>query len=70
MNRYKVVKIASVFGILGNLFLLIIKGIVGLITNSQAMIADSINSASDIISSILTYIVKKLLVNLKMKITI
>ena len=60
MNRYKVVKIASVFGILGNLFLLIIKGIVGLITNSQAMIADSINSASDIISSILTYIGNKI----------
>lgn len=60
MNRYKSGKIASILGILGNLFLLIIKGIVGIIINSQAMIADSINSASDIISSILTFIGNKI----------
>ena len=60
MNRYKSGKIASILGILGNLFLLIIKAIVGIITNSQAMIADSINSASDIISSILTFIGNKI----------
>ncbi len=60
MNRYKFGKIASILGILGNLFLLIIKCIVGIITNSQAMIADSINSASDIISSILTFIGNKI----------
>lgn len=60
MNRYKSGKIASILGILGNLFLLIIKCIVGIITNSQAMIADSINSASDIISSILTFVGNKI----------
>lgn len=60
MNRYKSGKIASILGILGNLFLLIIKCIMGIITNSQAMIADSINSASDIISSILTFIGNKI----------
>ena len=60
MNRYKSGKIASILGILGNLFLLIIKGIVGMLTKSQAMIADSINSASDIISSILTFIGNKI----------
>lgn len=60
MNRYKSGKIASILGILGNLFLLIIKCIVGIITKSQAMIADSINSASDIISSILTFIGNKI----------
>ena len=60
MNRYKSGKIASILGILGNLFLLIIKCIVGILTNSQAMIADSINSASDIISSILTFIGNKI----------
>lgn len=60
MNRYKSGKIASILGIFGNLFLLIIKCIVGIITNSQAMIADSINSASDIISSILTFIGNKI----------
>ena len=60
MNRYKSGKIASILGILGNLFLLIIKAIVGILTKSQAMIADSINSASDIISSILTFIGNKI----------
>ena len=56
MKRFKSVKIASILGIIGNLFLLIIKAIIGFITNSQAMIADAFNSAGDIISSIMTYI--------------
>lgn len=60
MNRYKSTRLASILGILGNLFLLIIKGFLGLITNSQAMIADSINSASDIVSSFLTFIGNKI----------
>ena len=37
-------------------FLFIIKLIVGFISRSQAMIADAFNSASDILSSIMTYI--------------
>lgn len=60
MERYKKVKIASVLGIFGNLFLLIIKGFIGLITNSQAMIADAFNSTGDIFSSIMTYIGNKI----------
>ena len=56
MNRFKSVKRASVLGILGNLFLLIIKSIIGFITNSQAMIADAFNSAGDIVSSFMTFI--------------
>lgn len=60
MERYKTTKIASILGILGNLFLLIIKGIIGIFSHSQAMIADSINSASDIISSFLTFIGNKI----------
>ena len=40
--------------------MLIIKSIIGFITNSQAMIADSINSAGDIFSSIMTYIGNKI----------
>ena len=58
--RYKKTKIASILGIIGNIFLLIIKGIVGFITNSQSMIADAFNSASDIFSSIMTYIGNKI----------
>lgn len=56
MNRFKSTKIASVLGIIGNLFLLIIKGIVAFLSGSQAMIADAFNSAGDIFSSLMTYI--------------
>ena len=56
MNRFKSVKIASIFGILGNIFLLIIKSLIGFITNSQAMTADAVNSAGDILSSFITFI--------------
>lgn len=60
MDRFKSTKVASLLGIVGNLFLLIIKSIIGFITNSQAMIADAFNSASDIISSVFTFIGNKI----------
>lgn len=60
MDRYNAVKKASILGIVGNIFLLIIKTYIGLITNSQAMIADSVNSAGDIFSSFMTYIGNKI----------
>ena len=60
MERFKKAKLASILGIIGNIFLLIIKAIIGFITNSQAMIADSFNSASDIFSSIMTFIGNKI----------
>lgn len=56
MNRFKSTKIASVLGIIGNLFLLIIKGIVAFLSGSQAMVADAFNSAGDIFSSLMTYV--------------
>ena len=56
MDRFKKVKLASILGILGNVFLLIIKSVIGFITNSQAMIADAVNSAGDILSSFMTFI--------------
>ena len=59
MDRFKKANRASVLGIFGNIFLFIIKVIVGFISNSQAMIADAFNSASDILSSIMTYIGNK-----------
>ena len=59
-NRYKSVKKASILGIIGNIFLLIIKGAIGIISNSQAMIADALNSASDIFASIMTFIGNKI----------
>jgi len=51
---------ASILGIIGNLFLLIIKGTIGFITKSQAMIADATNSFGDIFSSIATFIGNKI----------
>lgn len=60
MKRYDDIKKASIFGILGNIFLLIIKSIVGAISNSQAMIADAFNSATDIFSSLMTYVGNKI----------
>ena len=60
MDRYKSTKIASILGIIGNIFLLLIKGTIGLLTNSQAMIADSFNSAGDIFSSVMTFIGNKI----------
>ena len=60
MNRYKDTKIASLFGIIGNIFLFVIKIIVALITNNVGMLADSFNSAGDILSSTITYIGNKI----------
>lgn len=59
MDRFDAANKASILGILGNIFLFIIKIIVGLFSSSQAMIADAMNSASDILSSIMTYIGNK-----------
>ena len=56
MDRFKKANNVSLLGIVGNIFLFIIKVIVGIIASSQAMIADAFNSASDILSSIMTYI--------------
>ncbi len=59
-NRYKDIKTASYLGIIGNIFLFVIKIIIGFISNSQAMLADAINSGSDILNSILTFIGNKI----------
>ena len=60
MDRYEKSRIAGILGIIGNIFLLIIKGIIGLMTKSQSMIADAANSAGDIFASLMTYIGNKI----------
>ena len=60
MDRFTKTKLAGILGIVGNIFLLIIKGIIGLLTNSQAMIADAANSAGDIFASFMTFIGNKI----------
>ena len=60
MNRFKNVKKVSVIGIVSNLLLFIIKLLVGIASNSQAMFADAFNSGGDILSSFITFIGNKI----------
>ena len=60
MDRFSKTKIAGILGIVGNIFLLIIKATIGLLTHSQAMIADAANSAGDIFASFMTFIGNKI----------
>lgn len=59
-ERFKLTKKAGIYGIIGNIFLLIIKAIVGFVFKSQSMIADSFNSAGDIFASLMTFIGNKI----------
>lgn len=52
MNEKKVIK-SIYFSIIGNTVLALLKFIIGLLGNSQALIADAIESTSDVFSSIL-----------------
>jgi len=60
LDRFETTKKAGLFGIIGNIFLLCIKVVVGFISKSQAMIADAANSAGDIFASIMTTIGNKI----------
>lgn len=55
-EKFKITKKAGIYGIIGNIFLLIIKATIGILSKSQAMIADSVNSAGDIFASLMTFI--------------
>lgn len=60
MDRFEETKKVGLFGIIGNIFLLIIKAAVGFVFKSQAMIADAANSAGDIFASLMTFIGNKI----------
>ena len=60
MSRFSDTKRASILGIVGNVFLFIIKITIGLISKSQAMIADAVNSGSDVFNSFMTFIGNKI----------
>ena len=55
-EKFAITKKAGIYGIMGNILLLMLKALVGFISKSQAMIADSVNSASDIFASLMTFI--------------
>lgn len=60
MNRYDSTNKAGILGILANIFLLVIKALIGFVSHSQSMIADSFNSAGDIFASFMTFIGNKI----------
>lgn len=47
-NRFKKAEFAAWVGIIGNIVLAIIKAVLGIISNSKALIADAVHSASDV----------------------
>lgn len=53
-DRVKAQKVASIVGIIGNAILALAKLIVGFLTQSMAVIGDGIDSASDIITSLIS----------------
>ncbi|TYR82300.1 cation transporter [Priestia megaterium] len=55
-ERFKQAQTVAVVGIIGNLLLAIMKSIVGVMANSRALIADAVNSASDVAGSLVVYI--------------
>ena len=59
-ERIKNLKLVSLIGLFANIFLLIIKLVVGITARSQAMIADSLNSAADIFASCMAFIGAKI----------
>ncbi len=51
-ERFKKVQFAAWVGIVGNIALALIKGIVGWLAGSRALVADAVHSASDVVGSV------------------
>lgn len=51
-ERYQQVQFAAWVGIIGNIILALIKGIIGWLAGSRALIADAVHSASDVVGSV------------------
>ena len=50
----------SIVGIVANVFLAVFKAVIGIMTNSIAIVLDAVNNASDVASSVVTIIGAKL----------
>ena len=59
-NRNSLTRKVGIIGIIGNIFLFVIKITVGIIGHSRAMIADALNSAGDIFASFMTWLGNKI----------
>jgi cation diffusion facilitator family transporter len=51
-ERYRQVQFAAWVGIVGNIVLALIKGVIGWLANSRALVADAVHSASDVVGSV------------------
>ena len=60
MNREQKIIRASITGILANVFLAAFKAVVGILSNSIAVVLDAVNNLSDAMSSVITIIGTKL----------
>ena len=59
-NRDKVIVRTSIVGIVANIFLAGFKAVIGLLSNSIAVILDAVNNLSDVLSSVVTIVGTKL----------
>lgn len=55
-DRFKQAEFVAMVGMIGNVILAIVKYIIGVYANSRALIADAVNSASDVVGSFAVYI--------------
>ncbi|MGN1387286.1 MAG: cation diffusion facilitator family transporter [Bacillus sp. (in: firmicutes)] len=55
-DRFKQAEFAATLGIVINIALAVLKGVVGVLANSKALIADAIHSASDVVGSFAVYL--------------
>lgn len=60
MDRFQQTRKIAMLGIIANVILLVAKLSIGLISRSQAMIADGFNSAGDVFASLMTFIGNKI----------
>ena len=60
MDREKIIIKTSIKGIIANIFLVIFKAIIGFISNSIAIVLDSVNNLSDALSSVITIVGAKM----------
>ncbi|PGT80642.1 cation diffusion facilitator family transporter, partial [Bacillus sp. AFS040349] len=55
-DRFKQAEFAAMIGVVGNIVLAIVKGAVGVIAESRALVADAVHSASDVAGSLAVFI--------------
>ncbi len=60
MERNNLIIKTSIFGIIANTFLVLIKSVIGFITGSIAIVLDALNNLSDVMSSTITIVGAKL----------